>query len=87
MNTVLDIMTLERRGQTMFRGKTGTAGDAVKDIATPGWFVGSVSAPSGDYVFATRITGGANPSGRTARKITNRFLDHSRSCQRSRNKC
>lgn len=74
MNTVLDILTLSRTGWTIFRGKTGTAGDANKDVATLGWFVGSVSTPSGDYIFATRITGGDNPSGRTARKITESIL-------------
>ena len=74
VDTVLDIMTLSRTGQTIFRGKTGTAGDANKDVATLGWFIGSVSTPSGDYFFATRITGGENPSGRTARKITESIL-------------
>jgi beta-lactamase class D len=74
VDTVLDIMTLSQTGQTIFRGKTGTAGGPVKDIATLGWFIGSVSAPSGDYFFATRITGGENPSGRTARKITESIL-------------
>lgn len=73
VDTVLDIMTLARDGQTAFRGKTGTAGDG-KDAATLGWFIGSVSAPTGDYFFATRITGGENPSGRTARKITESIL-------------
>ena len=73
VDTLLDIMTLSRDGQTTFRGKTGTAGDA-RDDATLGWFIGSVSAPSGDYFFATRITSGENPSGRTARKITESLL-------------
>lgn len=74
VDTVLDMMMLSRRGQTTFRGKTGTAGDAAKDVATLGWFIGSVSTASGDYFFATRITGGENPSGRTARKITESIL-------------
>jgi beta-lactamase class D len=74
MDTVLDIMTLSRTGETVFRGKTGTAGDGKKFIATLGWFVGSVSTPSGDYFFATRITGGENPSGRTARQIAESIL-------------
>lgn len=74
MDTVLDIMTLSTTGKTIFRGKTGTAGDGKKLIATLGWFVGSVSTPAGDYFFATRITGGENPSGRTARKITESIL-------------
>jgi beta-lactamase class D len=74
VDTVLDIMTLSRDGGTTLRGKTGTAGDPMKDIATLGWFIGSVSTESGDCFFATRITGGENPSGRTARKITESIL-------------
>ena len=74
MNTVLDIMTISRTDQTIFRGKTGTGGDGKKLIATLGWFVGSVSTTSGDYLFATRITDGENPSGRTARKIDESIL-------------
>jgi beta-lactamase class D len=74
VNTVLDIMTLGRNRDATFRGKTGTAGDAAKNIATLGWFVGSVTTPSADCFFATRITGGPNPSGRTARTITESIL-------------
>jgi beta-lactamase class D len=74
VDTALDIMTLSRTDKTVFRGKTGTAGDGKKLIATLGWFVGSVSAPPGDYFFATRITRGENPSGRTARQITESIL-------------
>ncbi len=73
MDTVLDIMTLSKTGKTIFRGKTGTAGVGF-ETATLGWFIGSVSTPSGDYFFATRITGGENPSGRTARKIAESIL-------------
>lgn len=73
MDTVLDIMTLSKTGKTIFRGKTGTAGKGF-ETATLGWFIGSVSTPSGDSFFATRITGGENPSGRTARKITESIL-------------
>ena len=74
MDTVLDIMTLSRAGQTVFRGKTGSAFDAKKNVPTLGWFIGSVTTPSGLYLFATRITGGENPSGITARKITESIL-------------
>lgn len=73
VDTLLDIMTLSRTGNTIFRGKTGTAGVGF-ETATLGWFVGSVTTPSGDYLFATRITGGENPSGRTARKLTESIL-------------
>lgn len=74
MGTVLDIMTISHTGQMTFRGKTGTAGDANKDVATLGWFMGSVSIPSGDNIFASRIIDGENPSRRTARKITESVL-------------
>jgi beta-lactamase class D len=74
VDTVLDIMTLSRAGQTVFRGKTGSAFDTQKNVPILGWFIGSVSTPSGLYLFATRITGGGNPSGITARKITESIL-------------
>ncbi len=74
VDAVLDIMTVSRQGQTVYRGKTGTAGDPVRQIATQGWWVGSVSTPKGDYFFATCITGGDNPSGRTAREVTEAIL-------------
>ena len=74
VDTVLDIMTLAQAGQTIFRGKTGSAFDAKKNIPKLGWFIGSVSSPSGHHCFATRITGGENPSGITARKITESIL-------------
>ena len=73
MDAVLDMLTLSQTGKTIFRGKTGTAGVGF-ETATLGWFVGSVSTPSGDHIFATRITGGENPSGRTARKIAESIL-------------
>lgn len=74
VDTVLDIMTLSRTDQTTFRGKTGSAGDLKTGIMTLGWFVGSVSTPTGDYLFATRITDGEKPRGITARKITESIL-------------
>jgi beta-lactamase class D len=74
VDIVLDIMTVSQQGQTVYRGKTGTAGDPVKQIATQGWWVGSVCTPQGGYFFATCITGGDNPSGRTAREITEVIL-------------
>ena len=74
VDTVLDIMTLSQSGQTVFRGKTGSAFDAKRNVPKLGWFIGSVSTPSGLYLFATRITGGENPSGITARKMTESIL-------------
>jgi len=49
VDTVLDIMTLKRDGQTVFRGKTGSAFDAKKNVPTLGWFIGSVTASSGAF--------------------------------------
>ena len=71
---MLDIMTLSQAGQTVFRGKTGSAFDAKRNVPKLGWFIGSVSTPSGLYLFATRITGGENPSGIPARKMTESIL-------------
>jgi bla regulator protein BlaR1 len=74
VDVVLDIMTLSKTGPTIFRGKTGSAFDAQKNVPTLGWFIGSISKPSGDCFFATRITGGKDPSGITARKIAESIL-------------
>jgi len=74
VDMVLDMMTLSQVGQTILRGKTGSAFDAKKNVPILGWFIGSVTTPSGLYLFATRITGGENPSGITARKITESIL-------------
>lgn len=71
VDTLLDIMTLSQAGKTVFRGKTGSA---KKNVPILGWFIGSVTNSSGLYLFATRITGGENPSGITARKITESVL-------------
>jgi beta-lactamase class D len=73
-DTLLDIMVASREGGIVYRGKTGTAGDAAKGIATEGWWVGSVSTPKGDHYFATHIAGGDDPSGRKARRLTENLL-------------
>lgn len=75
---VLDILRLSDENGTIFRGKTGTAGDRDKGIATLGWFVGSVQKNGKVYIFATNIREGDNPSGRTARKITEDVLKEMR---------
>ena len=38
-DTVLDIMTLSQAGQTVFRGKTGSAFDAKRNVPKLGWFI------------------------------------------------
>ena len=74
MNILRRIMVISDKGRVTLRGKTGTAGDTKKKIATMGWFVGYVTRPDGMYIFATNIQGGSNPSGKTARQITERIL-------------
>lgn len=74
VDTLLDIMTLSRTNGVVFRGKTGT-GNNDQDVTVLGWFIGSVTTPGGDYFFATRLTGGDDPSGRHARKITEGILE------------
>lgn len=74
MATVLELMVVGRGEGFVYRGKTGTAGDPVAKVATFGWWVGSVTKPEGNYYFATNLTGGENPSGATARKITEAIL-------------
>lgn len=69
VNTVLDIMTLSKKGGVVYRGKTGTAS---RNAA--GWFVGSAVKGSNQYYFATHLIGGDRPSGPTARKITEAIL-------------
>ena len=49
IDAVLDVITISKAGGVTYRGKTGTAGDAVKQIATAGWWVGSLSGGKGDY--------------------------------------
>lgn len=73
LNQLLDIMVVSRVGGTIYRGKTGTAGSAATG-ATRGWWVGSVVVGSSEYYFTTCITGGENPSGREARRMTESVL-------------
>ena len=74
MENVSEIMKLGETEKGVLRGKTGTAGDPRAGIATHGWFVGSVTRGGSAHVFATHIAGGENPSGRTARRITEEIL-------------
>ncbi|MBC8095402.1 MAG: class D beta-lactamase [Akkermansiaceae bacterium] len=73
--TTRELMELGRSqdGRTFF-GKTGTGGDAKADIARLGWFVGCVTKGERTFLFATRITGEPDASGRQARKITEAIL-------------
>jgi beta-lactamase class D len=72
---VADALVVSRSGDEIFRGKTGTAGDPVKKIATLGWFVGWHTKGKDAYIFAVNISGGDNPSGRKARELTRQLLN------------
>lgn len=74
IDAVLDIMTVSRGKDHTYRGKTGTAGSLVEKRASHGWWVGSLRVNRRDYYFATLITGGVDPSGRNARRITEAIL-------------
>lgn len=71
---VKEIMVVSRRGDEVFRGKTGTDGDPVKKIATLGWYVGYHTRGKDIHVFAVNISGGENPSGRKAKKLVEQML-------------
>jgi beta-lactamase class D len=63
-----DIMRAEKTGKGTLYGKTGsdTGPDGKWNV---GWFVGFLEHNGTTYVFACNITGGDNPSGKTARTI------------------
>lgn len=70
-----EIMIVTGSGEEAMRGKTGTAGDPVKRIPTLGWYVGYHSRGEDAYIFAVNISGGENPSGRTAGKLVEQLLE------------
>jgi beta-lactamase class D len=63
-----DIMQVEKTGKGTLYGKTGSdmGPDGKWNL---GWFVGFLEHGDTTYVFACNITGGGNPSGKTARTI------------------
>jgi beta-lactamase class D len=71
---VRDIMVVERRGDTVLRGKTGTGGNSARTNATLGWFVGYTTKGPRTYLFATRLRADTDASGRKAREITRTIL-------------
>jgi beta-lactamase class D len=71
---LLNLMLYRNEPHFVLRGKTGTAGNPVKAIATEGWYVGFAESESKKYIFATHIKGGDNPSGRHARDISEKIL-------------
>lgn len=71
---VLELMIYRSEDSFVLRGKTGTAGDRDRGIATEGWYVGFLECKKGNYAFALHLTGGENPSGRHAREIAERMF-------------
>jgi beta-lactamase class D len=63
-----DIMQAEKTGKGTLYGKTGS-GTGPDGKWNVGWFVGFLEHNGTTYVFACNITGGDNPSGKTARTI------------------
>ena len=74
VNILLDIMVVGRVGDTVYRGKTGSAMDEKSGKFVSGWWVGSVVGPQGSHFFATWLRGGDSPSGREARRMTGIIL-------------
>jgi beta-lactamase class D len=60
------VLVLDDRGGTVLRGKTGTGENF-------GWFVGTVTGPRGDFVFAGNASG-PGVTGQQVRKITEAIL-------------
>lgn len=71
---VKDLMYYRETPRGLLRGKTGTGGSAWKRVADLGWYVGWVEQGDDAWVFAANLTGGENPSGRTARGIVEAIL-------------
>ncbi|NLE91452.1 MAG: class D beta-lactamase [Elusimicrobia bacterium] len=63
-----DIMQAEKTDKGTLYGKTGS-GTEPDGKWNLGWFVGFLEHDGMTYVFACNITGGENPSGKTARTI------------------
>lgn len=71
---LLDLMYHSEKNGVTVRGKTGTAGDPVKQVAVSGWYVGYAEYGKRNFAFVTFLTGKDNPSGRHARDIIVPFL-------------
>ncbi|MEQ8763403.1 MAG: penicillin-binding transpeptidase domain-containing protein [Planctomycetota bacterium] len=67
---VRDILIQETRGDVVLRGKTGSHGYEGHDL---GWFVGVLSRPDGDWIFACNLEG-KETFGTTARHVTLEIL-------------
>jgi beta-lactamase class D len=63
-----DIMLVEKTDKGVLYGKTGS-GSGPDGEWNLGWFIGFLESGGVTYVFACNITGGKEPSGKTARSI------------------
>ncbi|MFB3896611.1 MAG: penicillin-binding transpeptidase domain-containing protein [bacterium] len=63
-----DIMQVMKTDKGTLYGKTGSGSNA-HDKPEVGWFVGFLENNGITYIFACNITGGENPTGKTARGI------------------
>jgi beta-lactamase class D len=68
-----DVMKSAETEKGALYGKTGSGMDAGGKWSL-GWFVGFLEHGGSTYVFACNITGGENPSGKTARAIVENVL-------------
>jgi len=68
-----DVMNVIKTEKGTLYGKTGSGMNAEGKWSL-GWFVGFVEHGGTTYVFACNITGGENPSGKTARSIVEAVL-------------
>jgi beta-lactamase class D len=68
-----DVMTAIKTEKGTLYGKTGSGMNADGKWAL-GWFVGFLEQGDVTFVFACNITGGENPSGKTARAIVESIL-------------
>lgn len=68
-----DIMQTAKTEKGTLYGKTGSAMNSDGEWYL-GWFVGFLEHNGTTYVFACNITGGENPSGKTARQIVETFF-------------
>lgn len=69
-NTVMlrDIMQVQKTDKGTLYGKTGS-GTGPDGEWNLGWFIGFLEHDDTTYVFACNVTGGKDPSGKTARSI------------------
>lgn len=66
-----EIMEVAKTEKGTLYGKTGSGTDSNGQV---GWFVGFLKSKGTTYVFACNITGGENPSGKTAKTIVENVL-------------